>query len=316
MQQKKLKITVLRGGPSAERQVSLISGGAVARALRAGGHEVFESDIGPDDLSALDRSADVIFPVLHGTFGEDGQLQAIMERRGLRYVGSDAQASRLAMDKVAAKQAFAGAGLFVAREVFIRQVDFQSENDAWLDRQIESAVKNLGLPCVVKPNFQGSSVGVVIAKSAGHAAEGIRVCLDQYGDCLIEQFIVGRELTVGILGEQTLPVLEIRPAQGFYDYQAKYQAEDTQYLFDMGLSAEDLAGIQKQALVAFKSLGCRDFGRVDVIYDALGRSWLLEVNTIPGFTDHSLLPKAAGRAGISFEELCDRIARMALIRPI
>jgi len=304
-------ILVLRGGPSAEREVSLSSGQAVAAALKARGHVVYESDIGPDDLAVLDRiHVDVVFPVLHGTFGEDGQLQAILEKRGLRYVGSNAASSRLAMDKWLSKQAVEGAGVLTAEGVLLEAGKGAGTNE------IERAIGRVGIPCVAKPNCQGSSIGVVIGRTKLEAWEGIERSLEDYGDCLVEKFIAGRELTVGILGDKTLPILEIKPAEGFYDYQAKYVSDNTEYSFETGLPLELTKQIQDQARRAFMALGCRDLGRVDFILDGQGRSYFLEVNTLPGFTSHSLVPKAAGRIGLSFEEMCEEIVRMSLARPI
>jgi len=311
-----LHIMVLRGGPGSERPISLQSGQAVATALRSVGHDVFEADITPDNLSALDHPADVIFVVLHGAFGEDGRLQDILEQRGLRYVGSDAASSRRAIDKHTAKECIIRAGVQTPREVFLPQRTWGSAAANLLRQHIEESLAQLQLPVVVKPTCEGSSVGVVIAADAAVAVEAAQECLARYGDCLLEQFIAGRELTVGILGQMPLPVLEIKPAAGFYDYRAKYEVDTTAYLFDLGLSAAEHQAIQNQALTAFNALGCRDLARIDFIRDVKGGLWFLEANTIPGFTSHSLLPKAAARVGISFEQLCDRIVRMALNRPI
>ncbi len=311
-----LRITVLRGGPGSERPVSLESGAAVAAALRAVGHDVFEADITPDDISALDHPADVIFGVLHGAFGEDGRLQDILEQRRLRYVGSDAASSRRAIDKHAAKECIVRAGVQAPREVFLPQRTWASVSKEQLRRHIEESLTQLQLPVVVKPTCEGSSVGVVIAADTAAAVAAAQTCLAHYGDCLLEQFIAGRELTVGILGQMPLPVLEIKPAAGFYDYHAKYEVDTTNYLFDLGMVPSEQETIEQQALAAFNALGCRDLARIDFIRDASGSLWFLEANTIPGFTSHSLLPKAAARVGISFEQLCDRIVRMALNRPI
>jgi D-alanine-D-alanine ligase len=174
----------------------------------------------------------------------------------------------------------------------------------------------IGIPCVIKPNRQGSSVGVVIARHEDEAARAIARSLTEYGDCLIEQFIAGRELTVGIIDGRALPVLEIRPKQVFYDYRAKYLDDDTEYLFEMGLEEGFLQTLQADAENAFVALGCRDFGRVDFLMDSHKRPCLLEINTIPGFTDHSLLPKAARRVGMDMAQLCDKIVRMAWQRSI
>ena len=307
----KLTVLVLAGGIGAEREVSIASGAAVAGALRSGGHHVLEADIHPSDLSALEGADfDIIFPALHGAFGEDGQLQHILERRRMRYAGSDALSSNLAMDKHVAKQRFRQAGLVTPDWVLIGA----TERDwAGLARR---ALESVDLPCVVKPNCQGSSVGVVIVSDEAAAVEAVGATVAQYGDCLVEQFVSGRELTVGILGGKALPVLEVRTRRDFYDYQAKYADDQTEYLFDIELPSDTLLSVQADAERAFAALGCRDFGRADMILDERQRDNILEINTIPGFTDHSLLPKAAAAAGLTMAQMCDEIVRMALARSI
>ncbi|MCK5271286.1 MAG: D-alanine--D-alanine ligase [Sedimentisphaerales bacterium] len=315
-----VKVLVLRGGPGCERQVSLASGGCVAAALRQAGHRVTEADINPDDLSALDEKKsghfDIVFPMIHGTFGEDGQLQEIMEQRGVQFVGSNSKSSRLAMDKFQSKKAFTKAGLLTPKAELLERSKLRMACCGNSDECFGAVLDELSLPCVIKPNAQGSSVGVVIAAQREQAISAVRDALTEYGNCLVEEFIDGREFTVGIVGGQVLPVLEVRPAERFYDYRAKYLADDTGYIFDSGLSGEELDNIQEIALCAFLSLGCRDLARVDMIRDTAGRVYVLEVNTLPGFTDHSLVPKAAARVGMSMEKLCDQIVQMALKRPI
>jgi D-alanine-D-alanine ligase len=297
------RITVLRGGPSAEREVSLKSGRAVAAALTSIGHVVKQADISPTDLSALDADADVIFVALHGTFGEDGQLQRILEQRGLPFCGSGADASALAMDKVASKRRFVEVGIPTPRF------------DVALPDRWAQAVSEWTPPVVLKPIDQGSSIGCYVATDADAAHRLGQQLLDEHGGFLIEEYIAGRELTVGILGDETLPPIEIRTQRKFYDYAAKYQDDDTDYLFDLDAAPELLDRIRGLSLAAHRSLGCRDFSRVDWMIDAVHDDpYILEVNTIPGFTDHSLLPKAAGRAGIDFAALCDRIVELALAR--
>jgi D-alanine-D-alanine ligase len=300
--QRRLRITVLRGGPGPERAVSLVSGAAVAEALRRRGHAVLEADIDPEHLSALDHPADVVFPVLHGTFGEDGALQRILEARGLRFVGSGAQASALAMDKAAAKQRVAAVGLATpAYEV-------------WSAGQASHAAlgPHLSWPVVVKPVDSGSSVATFIVSAADQFAAAVRDVAQQFGRALVEQFVAGDELTVGFLGERSLPPICVRPKRPFYDYAAKYQDNATEYLFDAGHSASLLERVGAQSRQVFAALGARHLGRVDWIVDAHGELWFLELNTIPGFTSHSLVPKAAARIGIPFDGLCEQLARMAL----
>ncbi|OPX23036.1 MAG: hypothetical protein B1H04_04220 [Planctomycetales bacterium 4484_123] len=300
-------ITVLAGGPSGEREVSLESGEAVARALRRCGHHVSAADITPEDTSALDRpGVDVVFIALHGAFGEDGEVQRLCEARGVTYVGSGPEASRLAMNKDAAKRAFRRASLATPDWVTI---------DASQGREDRlNLLGELALPCVVKPVGGGSSLDVTIARDAAARQQAVESLLGRYGRAMVEAFIPGRELTVGVLGDQPLPVVEIIPRREFYDYVAKYQDDETVYVCPADLPPALAEHLRAAGLVAHRALGCRDFSRVDFILADDGTAYVLEVNTIPGFTSHSLLPKAAAAAGISFEQLCDRIVRLALAR--
>lgn len=293
---KTLRVTVLAGGPSAERAVSLTSGQAVADALRRRGHDVFVADIGPDNLAALDRPADAVFPALHGTFGEDGTLQRIMEQRGIRFVGSGSQASALAMDKVATKRIAADLGIPTPAYEVVEP----------------PAQPTLPPPVVVKPIAEGSSVATTIVRQPGRLQKTVEDVAGVYGRALVEQFIAGDELTVGMLGGQPLPPISVRPGREFYDYQAKYHDDATEYLFETGHSSALLEQAATCSQRVFEALGCRHLARVDWIADADERLWFLEVNTIPGFTTHSLVPKAAARIGIPFDELVDQLIRMAL----
>jgi len=300
-----IRVAVLRGGVGRERQVSLESGRCVAEAMQQAGLDVVASDIRPDDMQVLDRKdIDVFFLALHGEFGEDGQLQQVFEGRGLAYTGSGPEASRLAFDKMASKQLFAGAGVDVPAVVeFTRDM-----KPAELERQL----KGLGERFVVKPICQGSSVGVHVLDSRREAIAAAQQVLGEFGDCMVESFIQGRELTVGVLGRQALPIIEIRSKTGFYDYHAKYVDDRTEYLFDTIEDRAVQARVQRAALACFDALGCRDFARVDFILSEDGTPYALEVNTIPGFTTHSLLPKAAARIGLSMGELCVGIVRTVL----
>lgn len=296
-----LEITVLMGGPSAEREVSLQSGGAIAQALERLGHRVHRADVSPADLRALDRPCELVFVALHGTFGEDGTVQAELERRGRRYVGSGPKASALAMDKVASKRRFAELGLPTP--------PYEVVGSDGLER----VVADFDLPAVIKPVAEGSSVDVSIVRDRATLRGAVASAVGKYRQVLLEKFIHGRELTVGILGDQPLPVCEIRPGREFYDYQAKYEDDATQYLFELDLPGELLAEVQRLSLRAHQGLGCRHLSRVDwMLETATGRTYCLEVNTIPGFTSHSLVPKAAAHAGMSFEQLCQRIVELAL----
>lgn len=302
-----MKVAVLHGGIGSEREVSLQSGRCIAEALRQGGVDVVASDITPDDMTVLDRSdIDVFFIALHGEFGEDGQLQQILDDRGLIYTGCGPEASRMAFDKIVSKERFAQAGVVVAPTIEVGRTMQHSE--------VETQLKDLGPRFVVKPVKQGSSVGVFIVHGqAETVARAMAVC-DEFGDCMIEPFVEGREITVGVLGHDALPIIEIRSKTGFYDYQAKYVDENTEYLFDTIADADLRTRIGRDALACFEALGCRDFARVDFIVTDDAVPYALEINTIPGFTTHSLLPKAAAKAGLSMSELCVRIVQASFYR--
>lgn len=296
-----MNITVLYGGPSSERQISLISGKAVADALVSMGHQVYLADIMPDELSPLDRPADVIFPVLHGAWGESGELQAILEARQLPFVGSGSRASRLGMDKVAAKIQWQAAGLPTPAWRVIESVDVAA-----------AAIDAVGLPCVVKVIDGGSSIDVFICQTREQAMEAAEKLVSKYGRALVEQFIAGKELTVGILNDKALPPIWVKPVSQFYDFNAKYEADSTEYLFDLGIDAGSLHAIQHLAIEAHKALGCRHLSRVDIMLDhKTQKPYLLEINTLPGFTSHSLLPKAARQTGLDFGPLVDTLVQLA-----
>lgn len=296
-----LDVTVLAGGPGAEREVSLNSGRAVGDALRRLGHRVELCDIGPTDLSALDRPADFVFIALHGEFGEDGALQAELDTRGLRYSGSGATASRRAMDKVESKRCFERVGLPTPPYELVTHAG------------IPGLATRINLPVVVKPVSSGSSVDTSIVRTSKALEDAASAVVAKYGMALVEEYISGPELTVGVLGDEALPVCEIRTEREFYDYQAKYVDDNTQYLFDLDLPSELLKWVQRFSLAAHRALGCRVFSRVDCMVDAASmKPYFLEVNTIPGFTGHSLLPKAAARIGLTFDSLCQRIVELSM----
>ncbi|MEJ2702056.1 MAG: D-alanine--D-alanine ligase [Sedimentisphaerales bacterium] len=304
MTNRRLKVAVLAGGIGDEREISLQSGRCVAEALVEAGFDVVTADVGPDDLEALrDKSIDVFFPALHGKFGEDGTLQQILEDESRLYTGSGPIASKLAFDKMACKELFEDVGAAVPKAI-----EFRPESDV---EQIERQLCQFAGKCVVKPVTQGSSVGIYIVSTPAEALEAAPKVLDRFGDCMIEEFIPGQEVTVGILGEHTLPIIEIRTHSAFYDYRAKYVDERTEFLFDTVADPGVAADISRAAMDCFTALGCRHFGRIDFILGDDGTAHILEVNTIPGFTTHSLLPKAAARAGLSMSDLCASIARTA-----
>ena len=299
-----LKIAVLTGGIGAERDISLQSGQCVSQALKSAGFNVITADIQPDNLDILeDSTIDVFFPALHGEFGEDGRLQQILKDKSLVYTGSGPTASKLAFDKIASKKLFSKAAVTTPEAV-----EFNTESDI---SQIEKRLKYFKDGYVIKPINKGSSVGVNIVTDLQQALSTARQILDEFGDCMIEQFIPGREITVGILKESTLPIIEIRSQTGFYDYQAKYIDEQTEYLFDTIKDTDLIAKIEQYAMDCFCALGCRHFARVDFILSEQEIPYVLEINTIPGFTTHSLLPKAAAKADLTMSDLCSKIVEAA-----
>ena len=299
-----IKVAVLAGGIGSEREISLQSGGCVAEALKEAGFEVVTADIGPENLEILnDTSIDVFFPALHGIFGEDGGLQQILEDRSLLYTGSGAVASKLAFDKMVSKMIFEDAGVSTPAAV-----EFSPDTDLSL---LEEQLLHLENKYVVKPIRQGSSVGVSIVSTPQEAIEVAGETYSEFGDCMIEEFVPGMEVTVGILNGRALPIIEVRVKSGFYDYQAKYLDEQTQYLFDTVTDKTTAANLSKAAIDCFNALGCRHFARVDFMLGNDRVAYVLEANTIPGFTSHSLLPKAAAKAGLSMSDLCSNIVEAA-----
>jgi len=294
----KLHVAVLMGGPSAEREVSLKSGAAAVEVLCAAGLRVSPLDVhGPDfDLPAC---VDVAFLALHGTFGEDGQIQRLLELRGVPYTGSGAEASERAFDKAAAKEAFAAAGVPTPRHVVV-------------ERDVRP-MATMKPPVVVKPARQGSSYGVTKVTDPAKLEEAIVQAWHYDQKLLVEQFVAGRELTVGIFEGRPLPVVEIRTHGKLFDNKLKYNGK-TEELAPAPLDALTAERVQQAALRAHESLGCRDYSRVDVILGENGELFVLEVNTLPGLTAQSLLPKAARAAGIGMEDLCVRLVGMALER--
>ncbi|MCZ6817025.1 MAG: D-alanine--D-alanine ligase [Planctomycetota bacterium] len=301
----KLAITVLSGGPGAEREISFQSGKAVAAALESLGHAVFLEDVGPQNLAGLAREVDCVFNALHGTFGEDGQVQDILERRGLRYCGSGPDACALAMNKAMAKRKFDALGLPTPRYDIATKDTMRQAMACW------------NLPVVVKPVKEGSSLACHIVRDFGQFRTAVEAVIEKYGECLVEEYIPGKEIAVGVLGDRALPPIEIVTQRDFYDYQAKYVDEDTKYLFDIDLPRDLLEHVAAMSLRAHRELGCRDFSRVDWRIDpSRPAPYLLEVNVIPGFTTHSLLPKAAEKVGLSMPMLCQFIVESGVKRGI
>jgi len=291
------RIAVLKGGPSSEREVSLRTGAAVAGALRSLGYEVEEIDVTTHEVT-IPAGIDFVFISLHGTFGEDGTVQAMLESRGIPYTGCGIAASRLAFDKEASKDLFRAAGIPTPAGFAVPRGGALPER--------------MAMPVVVKPSKQGSTVGMSFVFSEVDLDAALSKAWEFDEHVLVEQFIKGREFTVGILGKQALPPVEIVPKQGFYDYENKYTAGATDYYCPARIDEETTRRIQKAALLAHRVLCCQVYSRVDVMLDESGRPFVLEVNTIPGMTATSLLPKAAAAAGIDFAGLCRRILELSV----
>ena len=295
-----MKTVVMLGGSSAEREVSLRSGAAVAQALRDGGHEVTELDPRLPGWT-LPSATEVVFLALHGTYGEDGTVQSILDELGVAYTGCSAAASRLAFDKVASKRQFVAHGVPTAPfEVF--------------DSAAAEFPEGWSFPVVLKPVRQGSSVGLQFVDAIEQWPAALAAALEHDREVLMERQIRGREVTVGVLGGEALPIVEVRPKSGRYDYERKYTPGQTEYLCPAPIEPEAAHVIQAAALAAFHSIGGRDYGRIDVMLEEDLSPVVLEVNTLPGMTQTSLLPKAAAAAGIGFQDLCNRMLVMAAAR--
>jgi D-alanine-D-alanine ligase len=310
-----LRVLVLAGGPDRERAVSLVGGGEVSSALREAGHEVIQRDVMPDDLSALEEfvawEGDVVFPVLHGCWGEGGGLQRILSDRDLCYVGSGSAAASLCINKHLTKLTVSEHGVATPESQLL----------------LPGRARTIEAPVVIKALEEGSTFGLAICKTepeADAACESLRV---DYPRLLAERYVPGKELTVGVIAAEpapgsrasgdrgnepvALPVIQIVPAGECYDYDAKYERDDTQYLFDIDLPDQTLQQVRDWSLTAYRTLGVRHLCRVDFMVDEYGRPWFIEVNTMPGFTTHSLLPMAAERAGLNLAQFTDRLVRLA-----
>jgi len=297
------KIAVLMGGPGSEREVSLATGRGVAKALRSLGAEVVEVDV-RDENFQLPGDVDLAFITIHGTFGEDGEIQKILERRGIGYTGEGVRSFQIAFDKIRTKEKFREHGV---------------ATPTW--EVIHAGQRpTIPLPIVVKTPRQGSTVGVVIVKSENELESAIAEAAKYDRELLIEKFVSGRELTIGILGDQALPIIEIIPKGGFYDFNNKYPflnpkaGGGAEHVCPANIAAEKTNEIQKLALRAFRAAGLQVYGRVDVILPDNGPGTVLEINTIPGMTEASLLPEAAAVAGISYTDLCARIIALSQVR--
>jgi D-alanine-D-alanine ligase len=297
------KIAVLMGGPGSERDVSLATGRGVSKALRSLGAEVVEVDVRDEDF-ALPKDVDLAFITIHGTFGEDGQLQKILEERGVPYTGDGVEASNAAFDKILSKEKFREHSIVTPK---------------WEVIDVGKRL-TIPIPLVVKPARQGSTVGVVIVKNAGELNAALAEAGKYDRKLLIEEFVPGRELTIGVLGDQALPILEVIPKGGFYDFNNKYPFLNPQggggaeHVCPAQIDPAKTKQIQEEALHAFRALGLVVYGRVDVLLSDSGDPFVLEVNTIPGMTEASLLPEAAAAAGINYVDLCARIIALSRAR--
>ena len=297
------KVAVLMGGWSSERDVSLMSGQAVHAALISRGVNAVAIDVQRATIMQVLQSGefDCAFNILHGPGGEDGVIQAVLEVLNIPYTGSGVMASALAMDKLRSKQLFEGVGLPTPEYMRLDE-----------DSDYESVAAILNLPVMVKPALEGSSIGLTKVTEVDEFKQAWMLASEYAGDVFAEQWIEGEEFTVAILGEQALPAIQLKTPHVFYDYEAKYQANDTQYICPTGLGTEQEQQLQRLALSAFKAIGAESWGRVDFMRDEKGQFWIIEVNTIPGMTDHSLVPMAAKAAGMSFEDLVWKILTLAI----
>jgi len=305
MAQQRLRTAVLMGGIGGEREVSLNSGRAVAAALGKAGHEVIPYEVDEPDLAGLKRHRpDAVFVALHGPFGEDGGAQQMLEEMGLPYTGSGPRASGFGMNKLASKRLFVRHAVPTADYLTVGP-----ERDATAFAEQAAA---FGYPLVCKPVAGGSSLGVSIVRRAAQLPHALHEARRHGDTVLVERYVRGRELTVGILDGRPLPIIELIVQNEFFDYKAKYEDGATRYITPVALLPTLYRKATDAAVRAYRALGCRHVARVDMLYGYDGTLTVLEVNTIPGFTPRSLLPKAAAEAGIQFPELCDRIVRAAL----
>jgi len=301
------KIGVLMGGTSSERSISLKSGNAIVQALKRQSCDVRSLDLSEDEETAImeqikGASIDVAFIALHGSWGEDGTIQSVLDKMGIPYTGSDEGSSKKAFDKITAQNLFKGNEISIPAYVTI---DRAHQNEHM------SAVQDLGLPLVIKPSREGSSMGITIVEVMKDLPSALDRAWEFDQHALAERYIKGRELTVGILGDKALPVVEICPSRPYFDFDAKYTKGLTEYIVPAQLPAPLADQIRECALKAHRLLGCADFSRVDFMLDENNAYYVLELNTIPGFTETSLLPMAAAQTGIDFDHLCLNILEFA-----
>ena len=295
------KVAVLMGGLSAEREISLMSGNAVLAALKSQGVDAHGIDVGENIVTELaEGKFDRVFIILHGRGGEDGTMQGLLEVMNLKYTGSGVMASSIAMDKLKTKQIWLSLGLPTPDFCVL-----DSEQDC------EQALEKLGLPVIVKPVLEGSSIGMSKVETEDELLPAWRKASECGGTIIAEQWIEGSEYTAAFLGSEVLPMIRLETPHKFYDFDAKYEADDTQYICPCGLSEETEAEYGVLVKRAYDALNISSWGRIDFIVDAQGQPWLIEANTVPGMTSHSLVPMAAKQAGVSFEELVLRILAQA-----
>lgn len=295
------RVAVIYGGTSAEREVSLESGTSVLKALQAAGVDAFGIDLKDGLKALLETPFDRAFIALHGRGGEDGALQGALELMGKPYTGSGILASAVGMDKTSTKRIWLAQGLPTPEFATIETL-----------QDLEMAAERFGFPLMIKPAHEGSSIGMSKVESAKDLAPAFSLARQFDGDILAETFIKGREFTCAILGDQALPVIGLSTPHVFFDYDAKYKAADTRYQLPCGLSASEESACQALSLKAYQALGCKGWARVDLMMDEQGRFWLLEINTVPGMTSHSLVPMAAKAAGLDFGALVCRILELSI----
>ena len=307
-----MKVAVLAGGPSSEREISLRSGKAVHDALLREGIDAFFVDVRNNIYDIIkSEHMDVAFLALHGKFGEDGTVQKILDSAGIRYTGSGAEASKLALDKIRSKEIFIENDIPTPRYIVVEKDECHKEAGdrrgnlkARLLRCFMPHNEDELFPIVVKPQFEGSSIGLSVVRNSADLPAALDKAFEYGSKVLLEEYVAGRELTVGILKDEPLPVIEIVPKAKIYDYKAKYSDPDTKYLVPAPISESQASLAKSLGVRSHKALGCRSFSRTDMIMDESDNIFVLEVNTIPGMTERSLLPKAAGAVGISFNKLC------------
>jgi D-alanine-D-alanine ligase len=296
------KVAVLMGGTSAEREISLISGNTVFEALQAKGVDAHKIDVNSDiAIQLTNGDFDRAFIMLHGRGGEDGQIQGLLKSMNLPFTGSDISAAVLSMNKRLSKQIWQQQGLPTATYAVVT-----------VDSDISQIIDSVGLPLIIKPVNEGSSIGMSKVTTEQGLADAIQNAAQYDSEMIAERWINGPEFTVAILAGEALPIIRLKTPNEFYDYEAKYKANSTEYLCPCGLSEQEEATCKALALEAFKGLGMYGWGRIDVMRDADGKFYLLEANSVPGMTDHSLVPMAAAHAGISFEQLVVTILEQTL----